>query len=135
MAKKKTLEDKLLFAQQGELDAVLLYNTMAKKVRRKNPELAETFKKVAASEGQHANVCKKLTGKSGLRPSPLKAIAVSSIYKVSPKLAFQLLVDGEFDAARDYMPIVRECPDIRPVMLDEIEHGKIFQECIEKYCK
>jgi len=132
---KKTLMDKIVYAQQGELDAVLLYNTMAKVTAKKNPELSATFKKVAASEGQHANVCKKITGRTDLKPSPLKAIAVKSVYRVSPKLAFQLLVDGEFDAARDYMPVTQELPEIRPVMLDEIEHGKVFQTCIEKYCK
>ena len=42
--------DQLLFAQQGELDAVLMYNKLAEKV--KDARDAATFKQLAAEEGR-----------------------------------------------------------------------------------
>ena len=39
-------------AQQGELDAVLMYQALADTVRDTND--AETFKRLAAEEGHHA---------------------------------------------------------------------------------
>ena len=39
-----------LYAQQGELDAVLMYQELAKVV--KDPKDAETFKQLAAEEGR-----------------------------------------------------------------------------------
>jgi demethoxyubiquinone hydroxylase (CLK1/Coq7/Cat5 family) len=134
MAKKKTFEDRVLIAHQGELDADLLYRTMADVVRKKNPDLAEIFEKVAKSEMGHARVCQKYTGRTDLKPSPVKAIAVKTVYKyVSKKLAFQLLIDGEYDAARDYMKDAYDHSDIAAVMQDEIKHGNTFKDCQKKY--
>lgn len=131
---KKSLDDKIVGAQQGELDAVLLYETLGDLVKDKNPELAETFRHVASQESSHAKVCQKITGKTGLKASPLKASAVSGVYKVSPWAAFKMLSIGEYKAAKDYAPVVLDYPTIEPVMKDEIRHGKIFDECIAKYC-
>lgn len=50
----------LLKAQQGELDAVLMYNALTAAVKRKKD--ARTFRQLAAEEGHHAAVFKKLTG-------------------------------------------------------------------------
>ena len=44
----------LLYAQQGELDAVAMYNALAKKA--KDPKDAATFKQLASEEGRHAAV-------------------------------------------------------------------------------
>ncbi|MBO7711455.1 MAG: hypothetical protein J6S83_13380 [Lachnospiraceae bacterium] len=51
----------LLKAQQGELDGVAMYRALSKTV--KDPKDAETFRKLAAEEGQHAAVFRKMTGK------------------------------------------------------------------------
>ena len=54
---QKTIDrymDQLLFAQQGELDAVLMYNKLAEKV--KDEKDAAAFKQLAAEEGRHASV-------------------------------------------------------------------------------
>ena len=49
----------LLKSQQGELDAVLMYNALADVVR--DAEDAETFRILAAEEGRHAAVFRGLT--------------------------------------------------------------------------
>lgn len=131
---KKSLDDKIIGAQQGELDAVLLYETLADVVRSRNQELADTFQHVASQENSHAKVCQKITGKTGMKANPLKANFVSAVYKVNPWAAFKMLSIGEYKAAKDYAPVVLDYPTIEPVMKDEIRHGKIFDECIEKYC-
>ena len=53
----------LLKAQQGELDAVLMYKALAKKVKRTKD--AETFNRLAQEEGHHAAVFKNLTNCEG----------------------------------------------------------------------
>lgn len=131
---KKPLFDKIVGAQQGELDAVLLYETLADVVRSSNEELAKTFEHVAKQENSHAKVCQKITGKTDMKANPLKANFLSLTYKVSPFAAFKMLSIGEYKAAKDYAPVVLDYPTIEPVMKDEIRHGKIMDECIKKYC-
>ena len=55
-----TEEKMILKSQQGELDAVLMYNALAKAV--KDPKDAETFRRLAADEGRHASVFKNISG-------------------------------------------------------------------------
>ena len=52
----------LLKAQQGELDAVLMYNALADVVKDKND--AEIFRKLASEEGRHASVFRNLTNQT-----------------------------------------------------------------------
>ena len=52
----------LLKSQQGELNAVLMYQALANVVKDKND--ADTFRKLAAEEGHHAAVFHELTQKS-----------------------------------------------------------------------
>ncbi|MBO7374062.1 MAG: ferritin-like domain-containing protein, partial [Oscillospiraceae bacterium] len=58
MAITKEERNVLRKAQQGELDAVKMYNALAKTV--KDPKDAETFRQLAAEEGRHAAVFKEL---------------------------------------------------------------------------
>lgn len=52
----------LLKSQQGELDGVAMYQALAKTV--KDPKDAGIFLQLAAEEGHHAAVFRKLTGKA-----------------------------------------------------------------------
>lgn len=65
----------LLKSQQGELDAVKMYNALAKVV--KNSRDAETFRQLAAEEGHHAAVFKAMTNEV-LKPKSTKAIVILS---------------------------------------------------------
>ena len=49
-------------SQQGELDAVPMYNKLAKKFEKKNPEVSEMLKSMAADEGKHALFFKNISG-------------------------------------------------------------------------
>ena len=69
----------LLKAQQGELDAVLMYNALADKVR--DAQDAETFRRLAAEEGRHAAVFRNLTGRT-LRPKKTLAVLVPVLYRL-----------------------------------------------------
>ena len=69
----------LLKAQQGELDAVLMYNALANVVRDQHD--AETFRRLAAEEGHHAAVFKSLTN-STLQPKKTLATLLPILYRL-----------------------------------------------------
>ena len=69
----------LLHSQQGEMDAVLMYQALAKKV--KDPTDAETFKRLAAEEGRHASVFKGYTNQV-LKGKKTLAALVSFLYNL-----------------------------------------------------
>ena len=62
----------LLKAQQGELDAVLMYKKLAEVV---NEQDAVVFRQLAAEEGRHASVFHNYT-KTVLEPKKAKSILI-----------------------------------------------------------
>lgn len=113
--------DELLYAQQGELDAVLMYNELAAKV--KNPKDAETFKQLAAEEGRHASVFHAYTNKV-LKPKKTKAVAVPMLYKlVGRKILYPVIAKEEYKAAKKYEALVNLFEDVKSVQADETRHG------------
>lgn len=113
--------DELLFAQQGELDAVLMYNELAKKV--KDEKDAAAFRQLAAEEGRHAAVFHNYTKKT-LKPKKTKAIFVPMMYSlVGRKVLYPIIAKAEYDAAEKYIQLVSIFPDVESVMNDETRHG------------
>lgn len=113
--------DELLYAQQGELDAVLMYNALAAKV--KDPKDAETFKQLAAEEGRHASVFHAYTNKV-LKPKKTKAIAVPALYKlVGRKVLYRVIAKEEYKAAEKYEALVNLFDEVKSVQADETRHG------------
>ncbi len=111
----------LLKAQQGELDAVKMYNALAATV--KNARDAETFRTLAAEEGGHAAVFKALTGEV-LRPGSTKAVMMPILYRlIGRKRLYPLIAKGEYKAARKYEAIVARFPEVESVKKDEQRHG------------
>ena len=111
----------LLKAQQGELDAVLMYQALAAKVKNQND--AETFRRLAAEEGGHAAVFKKLTGRT-LKPKKTMAVALPILYRLlGRKRLYPLIAKGEYDADRNYAPLVERFPEVQSVKDDEKRHG------------
>ena len=87
-----------LYAQQGELDAVLMYQELAKVV--KDPKDAETFKQLAAEEGRHASVFHELT-QEVLKPKKTKAVAVPMMYKIcGKKFLYPIIANQEYAEAK-----------------------------------
>ena len=118
-----------LYAQQGELDAVLMYQELAKVV--KDPKDAETFKQLAAEEGRHASVFHELT-QEVLKPKKTKAVAVPMIYKIcGKKFLYPIIANQEYAAAKKYEPVVKEFPQVESVMNDETRHGDTVQALLQ----
>lgn len=113
----------LLKSQQGELDAVLMYRTLANVVKDKND--AETFKKLAAEEGHHAAVFHGLTQEK-LKPKKTLAIFMPILYRlIGKKRLYPLVIKGEYKAADNYAPVAEKFPEIESVKKDEKRHGDI----------
>jgi len=113
--------DVLLKSQQGELDAVLMYNALADVVR--DAEDAETFRALAAEEGHHAAVFKGLTQQI-LTPKKTKAILLPLLYRViGKKRLYPLIAKGEYSAENAYAPVAEKYPEVQSVKADEKRHG------------
>lgn len=111
----------LLKSQQGELDAVLMYQALAKVV--KDTKDADTFRKLAAEEGHHATVFHGLTNEN-LKPKKTLAILMPILYKIIGKeRLYPLIAKGEYAAAENYAPVVEKFPVIESVKNDETRHG------------
>lgn len=116
-AQRKTL----LASQQGELDAVLMYNALARTV--KDPKDAETFRTLASEEGGHAAVFKAMTGEV-LRPKRTKAILLPLLYRLlGKKRVYPMIAQGEYDAVKKYESVVAQFPQVESVKNDEQRHG------------
>ena len=108
-------------AQQGELDAVLMYQALADTVRDKADQ--ETFRRLAAEEGRHAAVFKALTHET-LRPKKNLATFLPLLYRLlGRKRLYPLIAKGEYAAAKTYAPVVEDIPEVQSVKDDETRHG------------
>ena len=111
----------LLKSQQGELDAVLMYQALAEVV--KDTKDADTFRKLAAEEGHHAAVFHGLTNEN-LKPKKTLATLMPILYKIiGKKRLYPLIAKGEYAAAENYAPVVEKFPVIESVRKDETRHG------------
>ena len=111
----------LLYAQQGELDAVAMYNALAKKA--KHPKDAATFKQLASEEGRHASVFHAYTGRV-LKPKKTKAVALPILYSLlGRKRLYPLIAKGEYDAEKKYEALVHDFEEVKTVQADEHRHG------------
>ena len=111
----------LIKSQQGELDAVKMYNALAKIV--KDPRDAEIFRQLAAEEGRHAAVFKAMTNEV-LKPKSTKAIVVPLLYRViGKKKLYPIIAKKEYDAKVKYEPVAARFPEVESVKNDEQRHG------------
>ncbi len=111
----------LLKSQQGELDAILMYEALAEVVDDKTD--ADTFKQLASEEGRHAAVFKNLTGQV-LKPKKTKAVFLPIMYRIiGKKRLYPLIAKGEYDAEKKYEPVAAKYPEVESVKNDERRHG------------
>ena len=111
----------LLYAQQGELDAVLMYERLAKRVRHQRD--AEAFRRLAADENRHASVFFELTGKT-LKPRKTKAVFVPLLYTlIGRKKLYPIIAKNEYSAAEKYEGLIGAFPQVERVKNDETHHG------------
>ena len=121
----KTLSEKqmeeCLIAQQGETDAVYMYEKLAKRVKDEADRKA--FIRLAGDEARHAEVFRKYTNKD-LKPKITKGVMVPFLYKVlGKKKVYPLIAKAEYDAAEKYKHLLNDFPEIETVMNDEVYHG------------
>ena len=118
----------LLKAQQGELDAVLMYNALADRVREQKD--SDTFRRLASEEGRHASVFKNLTNQT-LRPKKTLATLLPILYKLlGRKRLYQIIAKFEYGAAGTYEPVAARYPEVQSVKNDERRHGDIVTDLI-----
>ena len=117
---KKQMEE-CLTAQQGELDAVYLYEKLAKRVKDEADKKA--FTRLAGDEVRHAEVFRKYTNKD-LKPKITKGIVVPLMYSVlGKKKVYPVIAKAEYDAADKYKHLLSDFPELEAVMNDEVHHG------------
>ena len=111
----------LTTAQQGEVDAVLMYQKLAEAVTDEKDKAA--FERLAGDEARHAAVFAKYTGLT-LKANPTKAIMIPAMYKaIGKEKLYPIIAKGEYDAADKYKLIIADFPEVEPVMNDEKHHG------------
>ena len=121
--KELTAEEKSAFLknQQGELDAVLMYQRLAKVARTDRER--EAFTSLAKDEGRHASVFFSHT-RTVLKAKKTKAWLVSCLYRLLPKeKLFPKIAAGEYAAEKRYEPLIAAFPDLESVKADEKRHG------------
>ena len=113
--------DALVTAQQGEEDAVYMYEQLAKVVRDEADRKA--FERLAGDEKRHSDVFKKYTCMD-VKANPAKGIIVPLMYRVlGKKKVYPIIAKGEYDAAEKYKHIINDFPEVVEVMNDEVHHG------------
>ncbi|WP_425449140.1 ferritin family protein [Dethiothermospora halolimnae] len=126
----KSDRKQLIKAQQGELDAVLLYKRLAKVI--KETKYKETFLKIAADEGKHAGILKNYTMEK-LKPKKTKAIVITRLYKIfGLNLTLNLLEKGELKAAKGYISLVDKFPNIKLIIEEEESHRSLIKDMVVK---
>lgn len=114
----------LLHAQQGELDAVAMYNRLVEVVSESD---AVVFRQLAAEEGRHASVFHSYTN-TVLKPKRAKAILIPFLYKtIGRAKTYQLIAGGEYSAAEKYKTLACTFADVKSVMDDETRHGDMVK--------
>ena len=113
--------DALVTAQQGEEDAVYMYEQLAKVVRDEADR--EAFLRLAGDEKRHSDVFRKYTWMD-VKANPAKGILVPIMYrKKEKKKVYPIIAKGEYDAAEKYKHIIEDFPEVVEVMNDEVHHG------------
>ena len=113
----------LLRSQQGELDAVLMYQRLAKVVKTEKEQ--DTFLLLAKEEGRHASVFHAYT-KEVLKPQKTMARIMPLLYHLlGRKRLYRMIAKGEYDAAVGYEHLITDFPEVEKVRNDEKRHRDI----------
>ena len=119
----------LLRSQQGELDAVLMYQRLSKIV--KTDKEREAFLQLAKEEGRHASVFHAYT-KKPLKPKKGKALIMPILYRLlGKKRLYKLITKGEYGTAVGYKHLIADFPEVESVKSDEKRHGDIVSGLLE----
>ncbi len=112
--------------QQGELDAALLYRRLAELAKTDAEKAA--LRKIAADEGQHAVIASRYTGTKLSANTRLASIGGAIARVIGLRATMKLLAKAENSAESKLAPMCEFCPEIRDVIKDEKEHGRLLSE-------
>ncbi|MCR5533767.1 MAG: rubrerythrin [Bacteroidaceae bacterium] len=119
----------LLRSQQGELNAVLMYQKLAKVV--KTDKEREAFLQLASEEGRHASVFHAYT-KTPIKAKKTMARIMPFLYWIlGKKRLYKIIAKGEYDAAIGYEHLIADFPEVESVRNDEKRHGDIVSALLE----
>ena len=113
----------LLFFQQGELNAVVMYKRLAELVKdeAKKAELL----KLAAEEGKHAGILKNITDDATLKPKNIMKNGVVLGYRfLGRKAVFKIVSKSERMAAKLYAKYFDVFPEVKSIADDELRHSE-----------
>ena len=120
----------LLKSQQGELDAVLMYNALAEVAKLQKDK--DTFRQLAKEEGHHASVFHKLTQRESAQKHT-KEILLPILYKILPHcVLYPAIAQGEYAAVKTYAPVAEKFPEVESVKNDEKRHGDTVKGLLNK---
>ena len=121
--------NELLRSQQGELNAVLMYQRLAKMV--KTDKEREAFLQLAREEGRHASVFHAYT-EQALKPKKTMALIMPVLYYLlGKKRLYKMIAKGEYDAAVGYEHLISDFPEVESVKDDEKRHGDIVSGLLD----
>ena len=122
----------LLKSQQGEIDAVLVYQKLADRVAKNHPAIHETLMKIGSDEGRHANMLRKITGETLKPKATLSNIVYCLTYLIGKKRTLQFLAKTEHKALETYKPFAAEYPELETMRLDEGRHGDLLDGIVKE---
>jgi len=125
----KEQKERLVKSQQGELNAVLIYQRLAKITKHEKGK--EVFSEIAAEEGKHAAILKSYTN-TVLRPQGTKAKLVGFLYKlIGHNFVIGLLEKGELKSIDNYEPLKNDFPKIQEIIDDELRHAEMAKSLLK----
>ncbi len=111
----------LLKSQKGELEGVMMYKALADVVD--DPKDAEVFKQLAAEEGHHAAVFRRIT-KKDVVPGKVTSFLLPRLYKlIGKERLYPIIANGEYAADKTYGPLAEIFTEVQEVKSDEKRHG------------
>ena len=120
----------LLKSQQGELDAVLMYNALTEVAKIQKDK--DTFRQLAKEEGHHAAVFHNLT-QTELSPKHTKEILLPILYRIFPRwILYPAIAQGEYAAVKTYLPVAQKFLEVESVRNDEKRHGDMVKGLLKK---
>lgn len=125
-------KNQLLKSQQGEIDAVLVYQKLADRVAKNNPAIHETLMKIGSDEGRHASMLHKITGVALKPKATLANVVICLSYLIGKKRTLQFLAKTEHKALETYKPYAAEYPELEAMRLDEGRHGDLLDGIVKE---
>lgn len=113
---------KLIIFQQEEVNAVIMYKALAKKMKTENEK--SMLEELAACEAKHAAILKKLTGRTLKPHTALKNLVMCGYTVIGKKALFKIMAKAEKAAYKLYEPFFSDFPTTVEIANDEVDHAE-----------